>query len=1087
MKKFLPCLLLATAFIADAQSPLWLRNTAISPDGETIAFTYKGNIWTVPVSGGEARQITQGNSTAADRSVYNTLPFWSPDGRNLVFSSDREGSQDIYVVSSKGGTPKRLTTNSATETPLGFKDNNTVIFTSSMTGSPIAATGPFFPQVYEVDTEGGRPRLMTSIPMRAADIDAKGRILYQDRKSVEDALRKHEMSSGTGDIWLLDNGNYRKLTDFGGNDENPVWGENETYYYTSEKDGTLNVWTASLDGSNRRQLTHFKNHPVRSLSSSDNGTLAFSYDGEIYTLTPGGEPKKINVEIVADEYKGAPAKTVKRNGSGNFSVSPDGESVAFILDGDVYITSVKYPTTRRITDTPAQERTVEFAPDGKSIVYDSERDGQWQIFTTEIKNPDEKSLLYASEIVEKPLYKGEKAAFQPSFSPDGKKVAFLEDRTILKVIDLATKNVTVALDGKYNYSYSDGDVSFQWSPDSRWLLCDYIGIGGWNHQDIALIKADGTEIVDLTESGYSESGADWAMDGKAIVWSTGKYGYKSQGSWGNYEDIMIMFLDGEAYERFNMTKEEAELEEQAEKDKKEDKSDDKASSKDKKKKDKKGGEKSSDEEKDKQVKPLLFDLDNRHFRKVRITPGSLALGGYYLSPKGDNLYFIASTPEKRTLYQRDLKSGDTKTLVGDLSAWGMEADKKGENIYVSTNSGIKKVQLSDGKIDNVEFEAEVTSRPSERRQYIYDHMWNQVNDKFHDVNLHGTDWELYREAYQRQLPYISNNYDFAILLSEILGELNASHTGGRYYAPGRGQQSTSNLGAFFDPSYEGDGLKIVEIVKRGPLDIGKNEISAGDIILSINDSVIYSGEDYYPLLDGKIGKKTKLSVKKTDGKVVTVNIRPIDDGSLRQLLYKRWVERNEHIVDSVSGGKVAYVHIQGMNGPSYSEVYDRLLGKYRNHEAVVVDTRHNGGGWLHNDVALLLNGKEYVRYTPRGRYIGSDPFSQWTKPSVMLVDESNYSDAHGTPYVYKTLGIGDVVGAPVPGTMTAVWWETQIDPSLIFGIPQVTSLDRNGKPLENQQLNPDLVIYNTPELLLQGIDEQLIGATLRVMEKIKGN
>ncbi|MDE7473352.1 MAG: peptidase S41, partial [Muribaculaceae bacterium] len=165
-------------------------------------------------------------------------------------------------------------------------------------------------------------------------------------------------------------------------------------------------------------------------------------------------------------------------------------------------------------------------------------------------------------------------------------------------------------------------------------------------------------------------------------------------------------------------------------------------------------------------------------------------------------------------------------------------------------------------------------------------------------------------------------------------------------------------------------------------------------------------------------------------------------------------------------------------------VYDRLLGKYRNHAAVIVDTRWNGGGWLHNDIAQLLSGREYVRFTPRDKYIGNEPFSQWTKPSAMLVNESNYSDAHGTPFVYQTLGIGDVVGAPVPGTMTAVWWETQIDPTIYFGIPQVTSRAMNGTVLENHQLNPDVLIYNNPSDVQQGIDAQLIGATRHLLDAI---
>lgn len=225
-----------------------------------------------------------------------------------------------------------------------------------------------------------------------------------------------------------------------------------------------------------------------------------------------------------------------------------------------------------------------------------------------------------------------------------------------------------------------------------------------------------------------------------------------------------------------------------------------------------------------------------------------------------------------------------------------------------------------------------------------------------------------------------------------------------------------------------------------------------------------------------------LEIKRVSGKCDTVSVRPLSGGELNELLYQRWVERNEAYVDSISGGRIAYVHVRGMDSPSFRAVYDRLLGKYRNAEAVVVDTRWNGGGWLHNDIAILLSGKKYVDYSPRGQYVGSDPFSQWTKPSVMLTNEANYSDAHGTPYTYKTLKIGKLVGAPVPGTMTAVWWEQQIDPTIVFGIPQVTSLDVNGKPLENQQLNPDIEVYNNPGEELNGIDRQLEAAVKALLK-----
>jgi len=1046
-----------------------VRNTAISPDGSQVAFTYKGDIFIVPAAGGKARQLTS-------NPAYDTAPVWSPDGKTILFSSDRHGAVNLFKVDAAGGTPVRLTTNSASASPLTFLNDSTVLFISDIAIDERSSKAPFYSQTYSlVITEPGqRPELFLGLTTPSLSVGKSGKLLYHDKKGFEDAYRKHERSSGTSDIWLVENGKFSKLTDFNGHDLNPVWNADESgFYFISEEDGTLNVYESTLDGEHT-QLTHFKKHPVRSLSASKNGVLAFSWDGDLYTMRPGSEPVKVAIDLAADQYDRDIVKGYRTSGATTMAVSPDGKEIAFVIRGDVYVTDAKYKTTKRITDTPWQERCVSFSKDGRTLVYDSDRDGYWQLFTATIKNKDEKHFAYATEIEEKPLYKCATCAQQPLFSPDGKKVAFLENRDEIRVIDVATGKVDTALDGKYNYSYTDGDIEFAWSPDSRWLLTSYIGVGGWNNSDIALVKADGSEVVDLTESGYANGAPKWALGGKALTFSTGRYGMKSHGSWGNQDDIVLMALDGEAWDDFNSTEEEAELKEAAEKEKKEgaEKKDDKKGKKDKK--DKKGD---SDG-----VKPLEFDLANRKYRQRRLTGSSAFVGDYFLAPKGDKFYYIAAATEGGSnLIERDLRKGNSKVLISGVSG-GLEADAKGENLFLISRSGIKKVDLAKGSVEDVDFEAPYDRHPSLEREYIYEHMLRQVNDKFYDASLHGVDWKDYGDHYREFLPYISNNTDFSILLSEILGELNASHTGGRY--GGRGSYlPTASLGAFFDRDYHGDGLKVSEVLPRGPLAKKKVDVRPGDVILSIDDSPILAGKDYFPLLEGKAGKKTRLEVKKADGRNVFVEVKPVSEGWMADQLYQRWVERNRAYVDSISGGKIGYVHVEGMDSPSFSTVYDELLGKCRNCDAVIVDTRFNGGGWLHNDLAILLGGKEYVRFSPRGKYIGSEPFSQWTKPSVMLVNESNYSDAHGTPYVYQTLGLGDIVGAPVPGTMTAVWWETQIDPTLVFGIPQVTSLDMNGKPLENHQLNPEIVIYNNPGDELRGFDAQLDGAVRHLLKK----
>lgn len=1075
MKRILAISLLATGIFATsaAENARWLRDVAISPDGTKIAFTYKGDIFTVPAGGGRATQITS-------NSEYDGMPVWTPDGKRIVFMSTREGSDDIFITSSEGGKPRRLTTNSGNEKPLTFINDSTLLFNASQLVGRNTARSPFLTQMYtiNVNNESPRPHLYLSVPVTSANANSKGQLLYQDRKGVEDVLRKHEHSSGTADVWLYDNGSFRQLTDYNGGDQSPVWGKGDTYYFVSDKDGTLNVFESSIDGKTAKQLTKFSKHPVRTLSAASNGLLAFSWDGDIYTLRPGSEPQEVNVTVNTDDYDSDLVKRYVRSGASDITVSPDGKQVAFIYRGDLYVTSTEYKTTKRITDTPAQERTASFSPDGRSIVFDSDVDGIWQLFIARIKDDKEKEFAYATDIVIEPLYKCGTSAMQPQFSPDGKKVAFLEDRTELKVIDVASKKVNTALDGKYNYSYSDGDVPFSWSPDGKWILISYIGNGGWNNTDVAIARADGSQVVDLTESGHSDSTPKWVLDGKAVAYTSSKYGMKAQGSWGAQEDVMIMVLDPEAWEKFNYTEEEAALAEKAEKESK-DSDKDKKDDKKKGKKDKKGKKADADKE---EVKETPLDLDNRRYRTRRLTNRSASIWDYYLSPKGDKLYYVAGATEGGyNIIVSDLKKGETKVLLKGV-AGQLNPDKKGENLFVLTNYGIKKVNLGSSDVKDVEFEAPYDRKPSLERAYMYDHMAKQVADKFYDVNMHGVDWKYYTDHYREFLPYISNNRDFATLLSEVLGELNASHTGGRYYGNGA-PLSTSYLGAYFDESYAGDGLKVAEIFPRGPLASKAAGIRPGDIITAIDGEKILAGKDYFPLLEGKAGKKVRLDIRKGDGNTASATVKPISAGTQSDMAYQRWVERNERITDSISGGRIGYVHVRGMDGSSYQTVYDRILGKYRDCDAIVVDTRHNGGGWLHNDIAILLSGHKYVTYNPRGRKIGEEPFAQWNKPSVMLVNESNYSDAHGTPYAYQTLGIGEVIGAPIPGTMTAVWWENQIDPSIVFGIPQVTNMANDGTVLENTQLNPDVVIYNAPADVEKGIDAQLEGAVRHLMQK----
>ena len=1078
MKKiFLSAALLAASLASFAQqNPLWMRYPAISPDGSTIVFAYKGDIYSVPSQGGEARQLTT-------NAAFDSYPIWSPDGKKIAFASNREGSMDVYVINANGGAPTRLTTNSGSELPVAFKDNDHVLFSANV--MPTAQSNLFasreFSQVYEVSTQGGRPKLYSVLPMENISINAKGQVLYHDCKGYEDKWRKHHTSPITRDIWMLDGGKYQKITSFKGEDRNPVWAQDgQSFYYLSEQNGSFNVYHRNVGSGKDTQVTHNQKNPIRFLTSSQSGLLCYGYDGEIYTVKEGAEPQKVNISITTDNAEPSLVRQIRSNGATEIALSPSGKEVAFVMHGDVYVTSVDYKTTKRITDTPQQERNVSFSPDGRALVYASERNGVWQIYQAKIKNASDKNFTYCTDIEEEALTHSNLTSQYPAYSPDGKEVAFYEDRATLRILNLKSKDVRTVLDGKYNYSYSDGDIWFEWSPDSKWLLCSYIGTGGWNNTDIALVKADGKEVHDLTDSGYSDSNGKWVLGGKAMLFESDRAGYRSHGSWGAEDDAYLMFFDLDAYDRFRMSKEELELAE-ANKDVKEKKAEEKDEKK-KEDKQKKAEEKGKTEVE--KVKPLELDIDNCRDRIVRLTVNSSRMGDAILDSKGEKIYYQAAFEGGYDLWCHDLKENTTTLMMKNIGGGGFVADKDVKNLFLC-NGGIKKIDLASKQTKGIDFEAPFNYKPAEERQYLFDHIWRQVKDKFYDPNLQGVDWEGYRKVYERYLPYIDNNFDFAEMLSEMLGELNASHTGCRYYPSGASLQ-TAALGVFLDPNYEGDGLKIQEIIKRGPFAVKKNEVTPGSIIEKIDGTDIKAGEDYNALLDGKAGKNVRLTIKNAKGKRFDLTIKAISQGAQQELLYKRWVDRNRAIVDSVSGGRIAYVHVKAMNSESFRTVYSELLSdKNRNRDAVIVDERHNGGGWLHDDLCTLLSGKQYQEFVPHGKVVGKDPFNKWTKPSCVLICEDDYSNGHGFPWVYKELGIGKLIGAPVAGTMTAVWWETLMDRSLVFGIPQVGCRDMRGTFGENTQLNPDIEVYNSPEDYITGHDTQLIRAVEEMMKETK--
>ena len=1074
------------AYASQAISPLWLRDVQVSPDGSQILFCYKGDLYKVSAQGGTAVQLTTQES-------YECSPVWSADGKTIAFASDRHGNLDIFVMPAEGGSATRLTYQSVAEVPQAFTpDGQWVLFGATIQDPAQSAMFPSsrLSELYKVPVKGGRTLQVMATPVEMLSLAPDGKsFFYQDRKGGEDEWRKHHTSSITRDVWFYDaqSGKHTNVTEHAGEDRNPaVSADGKTLYFLSERSGgSMNVYCCDAKAWSKepKAVTDFKTHPVRFLSIAKNGMLCYTYNGEIYTQKNGAKPQKLNILLTRDDEPGISDLSFT-SGARQPVVSKDGKQIAFVVRGEVFVTSTEYATTRQISQTAGAEADVDFAPDGRTLVYASERNGNWQLFTASIVRDEDPNFANATLIKEETIFP-ELPALKlegkidvskverrnPKYSPDGKKIAFIEDRIKLKVVDLKTKKVTQVTDGSKWYR-QDGGFEYEWSPDGKWFVLSYIANRRDPYTDQGIVSAEGGEIHPITQSAYTSERPRWVMDGKAILFESERYGMRSHASWGSQTDVFLAFLTQDAYDRYRLSAEDYALLKELEK--KNDKKNDKDEDGKDKKKDKKDDKKTEADS----IKTLEIEFEGLQDRIVRLTPNSSRLGDAIVSKDGESLYYFSAFEGKPDLWKMDLRKHETKLLSKGGSGL-LQMDKDG-NLY-SLGSSMMKIEKGD-KTTAITYNAQMKLDHAAEREYMLRHVAKQINKKIFRTDYNGCDWEMMLQNYARFMPHIDNNYDFAELLSELLGELNVSHSGGRF-SPSLKGDATAQLGLLYDLTESTEGMKITAVLEGGPFCKANSKVKVGDVVTAINGQPLGKDTDLAQLLNQCSGKKTLVSLKGSAGTWDEV-VLPISRAEQSELLYKRWIKGRAAEVERLSNGRLGYVHIEGMNDASFRDVYSDILGKYNLKEGIVIDTRYNGGGRLHEDIEILFSGKKYFTQVIRDREICDMPSRRYNHPSIMLQAEGNYSNAHGTPWVYSHQKIGKLVGAPVPGTMSSVNWETLQDPTLVFGVPVIGYQLPDGSYLENTQLEPDVFILNRPETVVTGTDLQLEAAVRELLKEI---
>jgi tricorn protease len=1054
----------APASLRAQEDASWMRYPAISPDGRTIVFTYRGDLYRVPAAGGTAVQITT-------HAAHDFMPVWSHDGQQIAFASDRHGNFDIYVMPAEGGVARRLTFHSTNEYPYTFgHDNATVIFGATRLDDAQNRQHPHGSQseLYQVPVAGGRTLQLLTTPAEDVSVSRDGRLLlYMDRKGGENAWRKHQTSAIARDIWVWDRqaNAHRKITDFVGEDRSPVFTtDNSGFYYLSEESGSFNVHRRSLNGGASEQLTRFRDFPVRFLTAANNGTLAFGHDGHIYTLTPGAQPQRVAITIVGDAKANAERLVTVTGGAGQLAVSPNGKEVAFIVRGDVFVTSVDGGMTKQITRTPENETGVAFSPDGNALIYASERNGRWGIYEARRTRAEDLFFYAATLIRETPVIVNDRQNFQPVYSPDGREIAWVEDFTNLRIYNIASRQSRTLLTEREIFATGPSH-HFEWSPDGRWMLFNFNRPGA-APADVGVVATDGrSAAINLTRSGFSDAGATWILDGAAMLFRSNRDGMKALAmTGGSQADAYAMFFTQEAWDRFNLSREELALLKEAEE---------------------RAGRNGARTDSARARQPLNLDLENATDRRARLTIHSSSLGDALVSKDGETLYYLARFERGLNLWSTNLRTRETRQVLA-LNANGgrMVWDKEQKNIFLLADGAISKIDPASARRDNVTIRGEMVIDEAAERAAAFDAVWRRTRDTYYTRSFHGADWEALRPMYEKYLPHIGNSHEFAEMLAELLGELNVSHSGASYTSSSPSDDATAALGIFYDQTSARPGITITEVLRGGPLDRAGLNIRPGVVIEAIDGEDIGADRDLAEFLNRKADRNVLLRLR--DGNSTReVVVKPVTLGTENRLRYERWIRTNAAEVDRLSNGRLAYVHVPGMNDGAYRSAFEEVLGKYYDREGLVVDTRFNGGGDLVADLVMFLSGVRFFDYTTDTRSRGFEPNFRWTRPSVSLANEANYSDGHCFAWAYQELKIGPLIGMPVPGTCTFGGWGTVLD-GVRWGVPGMGVKDATtGRYLENWQTEPDLRVANEPGMLSSGRDLQLETAVRELMRLVE--
>jgi tricorn protease len=1067
-----------------------------------VVFCYAGELYAVGKDGGIARRLTSGPG-------YTSFPRFSPDGRQIAFTSHYDGNTEVYVMPAEGGTPKRLTT-SATLGRDDISDRmgpNNIVMAWENTKPLIAfrsrmkSFNDFIGALFTVGVDAELPQQLPVPRGGFVSFSPDDSKMAFNRVFREFRTWKHYRGGMADDIWIYDfkTGTTEDLTNNPAQDICPMWGPDNKVYFISDRDGRMNLFSIELGSKETKQLTHFKDFDVK-FPSIGKESIVFEEAGYIWRYDlAGGQLLALPIEIKEDFAIGRSALVDASKHLESVNLAPDGERTVVVARGDLFSVPAKHGTPRNLTKTSnAHERDAVWSPDGKYIAYNSDATGENELY---VRSQDGKGGAQQITTGADTYY------YRPIWSPDSKKLLWSDRLQRLRYVDVATKAVTQVDQDKY------GEIeSYNWSPDSQWIT--------WARPEenflprIYLYSLSNKQQTAVTDNWYGSGEPVFSDDGNYLLLSSAR-DFKATFGEENFEtvyrDMERIYLVTLAKETENPLGPRSDEVGQAEKKRQKEKEKEAG---EKKPEEKKPEEKKIEEKPEivKPKKPVVVKVDTDGIQN-RILGVEIPPGNYRnIRMIDDRIFYLRRTvgdeaSEDEELFpERDQKSHlcaydvqDRKeTVLGDVNGYQITFD--GKKMLVKIKKDYAIIDVPKDKLETKDHEHKIEGldmqldRHAEWNQ-IYFECWRQMRDFFYSPTMNGIDWKAMRDKYAALLPFVNHRNDLTYLLSELIGELNSGHT----YVGGGERPDTPRiklglLGAELSRDPASRTYRIDRILPgenwdkhtRSPLTAVGVNVKPGDYILAINGTSVSTLPNLYDALIGTADKQVILRVnsKPSDAGARDVTVVPIDDES--PLYYLDWVQKNIDYVTKKTGGEVGYLHIPDMGRPGLNE-FTKLYFPQIRKKALIVDVRGNGGGFVSPLVIERLRRAFSMIGIARNGLPLPDPAQSFTGPMVTLINEFSASDGDIFPYRFKSLGLGKLIGKRTWGGVVGIRDSLPLVDGGQFFKPEFAIYSKDGKQwiVEGHGVDPDIVVDNDPGKEFHGEDQQLDRAIQEIEQELK--